>query len=124
VDRSALPEPGRAPAVRSAVAGGTDTERQVADVWKRILGAAIVDPNENFFESGGNSLLAIRLFTMLKSTFDKKINLVDVFRYPTVRSFARFVDGAVASQPAPTRDDESSQRQRAIRHARLSGQAS
>jgi natural product biosynthesis luciferase-like monooxygenase protein len=91
VDRAALPadiEQLLTPVLPvDLVAPENDVERMVAAVWadhlKRPVGRA-----ENFFDIGGNSLLAVAVFRGLQDNTDVPIALTDVFRYPTVASFA------------------------------------
>ena len=65
IDRSALPDPviGLAPDLVPR-APGADEDRalsQMVAVWEGVLGTANVGPDDNFFDAGGHSLLAIRL---------------------------------------------------------------
>lgn len=61
VDRAALPDPSE---LRDASQTGepprTDAERALADIWRRLLGVEEIGRHENFFELGGDSLLAVR----------------------------------------------------------------
>lgn len=66
----------------------TQTEREVAQAWGVTLGMNKVDINENFFENGGHSILAIKLEVELS----ERIEYTDVYRYPTVASLAAFID--------------------------------
>lgn len=66
------------------------SRQQAQDVltgaWKECLGLESLSPDENFFEVGGNSLDAIRLLTTVRERLDARIELLDLFRYPTIRS--------------------------------------
>ncbi len=66
----------------------TQTEREVAQAWGITLGLNKVDINDNFFENGGHSILAIKLEVELS----ERIEYTDVYRYPTVASLAAFID--------------------------------
>jgi hypothetical protein len=70
-----------------------DLEQRVAAVWEHALGRA-VGRDDNFFEIGGHSLLAVRLFREFSDTQHMDIALTDIFRYPTVRAFAAYVGAA------------------------------
>jgi hypothetical protein len=61
VDRGALPRPSRARRSVEYVAPRTDTETVLARIWAEVLELEAVGMDENFFELGGNSLLAIRI---------------------------------------------------------------
>ncbi|MDQ3738476.1 MAG: phosphopantetheine-binding protein, partial [Actinomycetota bacterium] len=44
--------------------------------------------DDNFFDIGGHSLLVVRMHRRLREQLDSTIALTDLYRYPTVRSFA------------------------------------
>ncbi|UJR87060.1 MupA/Atu3671 family FMN-dependent luciferase-like monooxygenase [Sandaracinus amylolyticus] len=115
VDRNALPAPDdattSAPEATSAPPAN-DLERDVAAIWREVLGVAEVGRDDNFFELGGHSLLAVRLHRRLVEAIGKPIAMTDVFRFPTVRAFAAQLGGtaqpdaqldAVASRAAARR---------------------
>lgn len=76
------------------------TERALAEVWERLLGidAAQINSNDNFFDLGGSSLLAMRAVV----DAEKKLGLkVDPrrFVFETLRQVARAYDEAAAEVP-------------------------
>ena len=62
----------------------TKTERQLAALWYQVLGYEELNINDNFFEVGGDSLLAIQLQNHIENTFDTKIGIADLFDNPTI----------------------------------------
>ncbi|HUK92178.1 MAG TPA: beta-ketoacyl synthase N-terminal-like domain-containing protein, partial [Blastocatellia bacterium] len=70
---------------------GNDIEQRIAAVWGELLESPAVDIDTNFFDLGGHSLLLVRARARLKTIFEAEISLLDMFRYPTVRSFAEFL---------------------------------
>jgi hypothetical protein len=108
VDRKALPAP---PAGSTAPAGdlaivppADDREQMVAGIWSDELGRA-VGRDDNFFEIGGHSLLAVKVFRRLTDATTVPLALTDIFRYPTVRTFAAHLaasEGTSAGAAAPT----------------------
>jgi non-ribosomal peptide synthetase component F len=96
VDRAALPVPTAADTVRIQAAPLSAAEQRVATVWREVLGAAAVGPEDNFFDLGGNSLLLIRLAGRLADELGSRDTAVDLFRYPTVRAQAAHLIGAVS----------------------------
>ncbi|HWM22327.1 MAG TPA: MupA/Atu3671 family FMN-dependent luciferase-like monooxygenase [Ilumatobacteraceae bacterium] len=122
IDRKALPDgpTGVALAEPTAPPAG-DTEQLVARIWTEEL-ARPVGRDDNFFEIGGHSLLAVKVFRRLSDETDAALALTDIFRYPTVRAFAvhlaRAMDGSVDSDTsdaaaAPTGTDRGAMRRRA-----------
>ena len=62
VDGKKLPDPfaGAAQAPREYVAPVTASERQIAEIWTRLLGVPLAGTTDSFFELGGHSLLAMQ----------------------------------------------------------------
>ena len=71
-------------------APSNDNEKLVADVWLAELGRP-AGRDENFFDIGGHSLLAVKVFRSLAESTGFELALTDVFRYPTIRSFAEYL---------------------------------
>jgi natural product biosynthesis luciferase-like monooxygenase protein len=96
VARDRLPDPADRPAA-TYQPPGTDVEREVARILAEIVKADRVGVHDNFFEVGGNSLLAVQARTRLLPVLGDRLSLVDIFRYPTVRGLVSAVgadDGA------------------------------
>lgn len=86
VDRKRLPKPGRSgtAAAEAYEAPASDLEKQLADVFKRILGVDRVGLNDNFFNLGGHSLLAVQAHRDLKAGLAPKMSITDLYRFPTI----------------------------------------
>jgi amino acid adenylation domain-containing protein len=92
VDIRALPAPRQAAVPAGpAVPGARGSETVIADLWKEVLGIPRVDPEDNYFERGGNSLNIIQLNRRLKEAFAVDIPLARMFRYTTIRSQAEYI---------------------------------
>jgi acyl-coenzyme A synthetase/AMP-(fatty) acid ligase len=93
VDRSALIPPGPAGHASPASADppGSDLERLVLSIWCEVLGVARVARDENFFEVGGNSMAIIEVQVCLMQALDRPVRMVDLFRFPTIRSLAGYL---------------------------------
>ncbi|MEV0100424.1 amino acid adenylation domain-containing protein, partial [Nocardia sp. NPDC050789] len=83
LDRKALPAPEFLAAAASR-APETELEQQVALVFGSILGGIAPGADDNFFEIGGNSLLATRLTAALHAEFGVELPVRDIFESPTV----------------------------------------
>lgn len=101
VDAARLPAP-RAPALRAMPAGdeGADAERALIEIWKDLLGADNVTADSNFFDLGGDSMLALRMVVRVQRQFGQRVDVAALFDAPTVRAFARQLPRA-----AKKRDD-------------------
>jgi hypothetical protein len=67
----------------------------VASVWTEVLDR-VVARDDNFFEIGGHSLAAVKVFRRLSEASGAPLALTDVFRFPTVRTFAGHIDRQLA----------------------------
>ncbi|TDE24021.1 amino acid adenylation domain-containing protein [Nonomuraea mesophila] len=104
VDRRRLPAPSAVPEADGARAEpSTDTERLVSAVWADVLGVTDFGVDDDFFDAGGHSLLAIKVVARLRRELppgSAPIAVVDLFKHPTVRELAAHADGG-ASGPRP-----------------------
>ncbi|MFE6922357.1 amino acid adenylation domain-containing protein [Nocardia sp. NPDC057663] len=87
LDRKALPAP--VFAARPYREPSTELERTVAEVFAEVLGAERVGADDNFFDQGGNSLLATRLTARLGAAVDLRVPVRVLFAAPTVAECAR-----------------------------------
>ncbi len=107
VDRRSLPRPAAA-AARSTTAfapARDELERTVAAIWQDVLQVERVGIHDNFFDLGGHSLLLARLASRLESAMAREIEILDLFRNPTVASLARFLAGSSGGVPASSPAD-------------------
>jgi amino acid adenylation domain-containing protein len=90
VDRRALPEPDWSVGQREGeyVAPRTPAEQQLASIWSEVLGVQKVGSQDNFFDLGGNSLLALRLISRVRRAFSIDLPLVALFTAPILSELA------------------------------------
>jgi amino acid adenylation domain-containing protein len=108
VDRRALPAPETSrPLLEDAYAPPeSDLERRLAAIWCEVLQLEQVGVNDNFFDLGGHSLLLVQLANRLRDVAGREIPILDLFKYPTVRTLAEFLRGGAGDeQDAKTEDD-------------------
>jgi len=55
------------------------------DIWKDVLGATVIGPDDNFFDLGGHSLLAVSLANKIEKSFGLKLSLATLLNAPTPR---------------------------------------
>ncbi|HIQ21353.1 MAG TPA: hypothetical protein EYH34_09000 [Planctomycetes bacterium] len=90
VDLDALPPPAR-PRPEEAgppVAPRDPIEAQLAMIWSELLGVHPVGITDHFMELGGDSALAISLFSRIEDHFQRKLPLVSLFHEPTIEYLA------------------------------------
>jgi amino acid adenylation domain-containing protein len=95
VDRDALPPPRFELSSAEFVAPRDTHERQMADLWRDVLGVDRVGVHDNFFELGGDSIKAIRITGMLRAA-GVAITPWLLFQYQTI---ADLIPALVAMPP-------------------------
>jgi acyl carrier protein len=98
VDRRQLPAPTFDTEDETAdEPAGTEMERVIAAIWCEVLQRDRVPLEGNFFDLGGDSLLMVQGFAKLREEVPVKLEVIELFRYPTVRALARYVDTRTAA---------------------------
>jgi amino acid adenylation domain-containing protein len=89
VDRKALPPPDKTDLQRARfVAPRDEIEFKLTRLWEKVLDTAPIGVTDSFFELGGNSLLAARMFTETTREFGKNLPLATLFREATIEHLA------------------------------------
>lgn len=94
IDRAALPPPGKERPQLEApfIAPRTNLERQLVAIWAELLDLDEVGVNDDFFELGGDSLMAMRLVLQVENQLDYQVS-PDFFRQPTIAHLAQLITG-------------------------------
>ncbi|MEM7028584.1 MAG: amino acid adenylation domain-containing protein, partial [Chloroflexota bacterium] len=104
INRLALPKPNlERPDLEDVfIAPRTDKEKQLAAIWQSVLQIEQVGLHDNFFDLGGYSLLAVRLFEQIEQVFDIRLPLASLFQAPTVYQLAQCVSQTEGDDTWPT----------------------
>jgi acyl carrier protein len=80
----------------------TATEREVIELWAGILRKPpeLIGPGSNFFDLGGDSLAAARVFTGIRKRFGVSITLDRLYDVRTVQAMAERIDAGRARDGA------------------------
>jgi acyl transferase domain-containing protein/acyl carrier protein len=81
----------------------TETEHALTQIFCELLGASQVGIHDDFFDFGGNSLIAVRLFAALKKRFRVSLPLSTLFEAPTIHRLAAILDAASLSGAEPVK---------------------
>ena len=68
--------------------GGATLEQRLTAMWQELLGVDSVGPDDDFFDLGGHSLMAIRLMTRIKRDLGVRFDLSAIFDASTVSVLA------------------------------------
>ena len=97
----------------------SDGERQIAGVWDELLGIERIGIHDNFFDLGGNSLMAIRVISRLKKELGADVSAVSIFEGPTVASLAKLLGLDAPAEVSDFADRRSrGEKRRAVRRNR------
>jgi acyl-CoA synthetase (AMP-forming)/AMP-acid ligase II len=84
LDRNSLPAPTVQREVSAESEPSTQLQKEIADIWKKILNLEHIGLNDNFFEIGGDSLTGLRVVNRLREFLNEHVSLVVIFEAPTV----------------------------------------
>ena len=67
------------------------TASWIAEIWLEVIGAAVTDETNDFFDLGGGSLTAAQVVARLRERFPE-VTVGDLYQSPTVRTLADMLD--------------------------------
>jgi amino acid adenylation domain-containing protein/non-ribosomal peptide synthase protein (TIGR01720 family) len=96
VERSLLPMPGVGilPKVER-VAPRTMVEKEIQAIWIEVLRIPNVGIDDDFFEAGGHSLLALQTISRLHARFGQLVRLSDLYQTRTIRSLSALIEKSI-----------------------------
>jgi len=69
----------------------TDLERELCELWTQLLGVNTIGVHDDFFELGGQSLVAVRLFGRIRKRYRVDLPISTLFEAPTVAQCAAII---------------------------------
>ena len=89
IDRRQLPDPSASMRVTEHFAeASTPLEKDLLVIWQDLLGLDRISTTDNFFQTGGNSLLAAQLVARIRTELELNLRLGLVFSHPTIQGLA------------------------------------
>jgi amino acid adenylation domain-containing protein len=103
VDRKALPAPEEKniEIEQSYVAPTTYSEQVLCRIWRKWLKLERVGTQDNFFDLGGYSLLAVRVIGEINKILKAHLNVPTFFENPTIERLARILEQEHRFRPEP-----------------------
>ncbi|WP_334150864.1 type I polyketide synthase [Hyphomicrobium sp.] len=83
---------------------GTDIEKTLAGFWSELLGVTKIGIHDSFFDLGGHSLIAVRLFRMIKAAYAVEFPISTLFEAPTIAGCAALIERSSTRATAPGAD--------------------
>ncbi|MBL6449160.1 amino acid adenylation domain-containing protein [Fulvivirga sp. 29W222] len=75
-----------------------DTEKAVAEIWKKVLDIPQVGIHDNFFEIGGHSLKATQVTAKVEEELGVKVSIKELFLNPTIKGLSEIIAGGDRAQ--------------------------
>lgn len=98
VDRKALPDPA---ALDGGASASIEPGTVIADVtalFRDVLDRPELGPDDDFFQVGGHSLLAVKLFARIETTFRRRLPLATLMAAPTPRELATVLESKTSDR--------------------------
>jgi amino acid adenylation domain-containing protein len=96
LDRKALPKPEAREVSETYQAPQGFIENSLASIWKQLLQIETVSRNDNFFHLGGNSLLLVKMFYLIKKLLNVQVSIKDIHRTDSLASLAEIISKSTA----------------------------
>jgi amino acid adenylation domain-containing protein len=90
IDRKALPQPGQTKIERNFLEEETTTplQKSIINLWEEVLQIPNIRLDDDFFQLGGHSILAVKIMVELEKLTSKKLPLAVLFTSPTIRELS------------------------------------
>jgi amino acid adenylation domain-containing protein len=69
------------------MAPDNSTEKEMIEIWQKVLEVEYIGVNDNFFDLGGSSVKAIEMVSLVNKSLDISIEVLTAFKYPTLKDF-------------------------------------
>lgn len=79
-------------------------ERTLVGFWQELLGVGQVGVEDSFFDLGGHSLIAVRLFAMIRKTWSVDFPISILFEAPTIAACAALIEAEIGPQEGDAAD--------------------
>ncbi len=89
IDRNALPDIIKSNTEKELIAPRNQPETDMAYIWKQVLEVSEISMDDNFFDLGGQSLIAVELISEVEKKFKIKMPISILFKYPTIEALVK-----------------------------------
>lgn len=70
---------------------------QLTLIWQKLLGLDSIGADQNYFDLGGDSVMAVHLFSLIEERFHIKLPLATLFEAPTINELAAILQAEAPS---------------------------
>lgn len=75
-----------------------ETEKIIVGIWELELGHKKIGTEDNFFSLGGDSILAIRVISLINKTLESNVEIKDIYNAPTIKELSLLVEKSVLDE--------------------------
>ncbi|MEE9372230.1 MAG: condensation domain-containing protein [Saprospiraceae bacterium] len=69
----------------------TAIEIRLVRIWEALLGKSKIGTNDDFFDLGGNSLLAVQMFSQIENQLGYNLSPASLLQYPTIDGLSSLI---------------------------------
>ncbi|WP_288424903.1 non-ribosomal peptide synthetase [uncultured Spirosoma sp.] len=88
IDRKALPKPGALTDMAQRRQPETTIEKTIAAIWRDALGVQQISVEDDFFDLGGHSMIAVQVMTQLETETGRRLPLSTLMTHSTIQKLA------------------------------------
>jgi amino acid adenylation domain-containing protein len=70
----------------------SDEEKRISSIWKMLLNVKRVGTQDNFFDLGGTSLLALKVIIEIQQQLNYELPISKLYQYPTIAGLTKYID--------------------------------
>jgi len=78
----------------AATAAANPCEQQLLDICSQVFPGRHLQTDQNLFELGADSLLLVKIHEEIELCFPGKVEITDLFDYPTIAALAAYIEGS------------------------------
>jgi len=93
IDRKILPTPNRRlDSGNKCIEPRNDVEKLLQHIWCLVLKIENIGINDDFFELGGNSILAMKILSLIQEQFSVSLSVRKLFQYTTIGNLSKEIE--------------------------------
>jgi acyl carrier protein len=76
----------------SGAAARSETEKSLVEIWAELLGVGEIGVDDDVFDLGAHSLMAMKALTQIRDRFNVNLSLRNLFEAPSVAGLAAMIE--------------------------------
>jgi acyl carrier protein len=90
----------------SGAAARSETEKSLVEIWAELLGVGEIGVDDDVFDLGAHSLMAMKALTQIRDRFNVNLSLRNLFEAPSVAGLAAMIESLCLLNPKNTSHGE------------------